>query len=86
MKKLNFHDFQRIIYNHILLILFTLTLSYSIGQSPIIIDHNCIELNTIPTEWIIKAKDDLHIGYGHTSHGSQLISGMNAIEEYFSNS
>jgi hypothetical protein len=54
------------------------------AQEPIIIDHNCIDLSEIPIEWINSAKAKLFIGYGHTSHGSQLTSGMNAIESYYS--
>ena len=66
--------------------LFILSISSSIifGQSPLIIDHNCTDLSSIPTEWIDSAKNKLFIAYGHTSHGSQLSSGMNAIETYFS--
>jgi hypothetical protein len=44
-----------------------------------IIDHRCIKLNSIPAEWITKAKQDLHIAYGHTSHGSQLTGGMTGL-------
>jgi hypothetical protein len=36
----------------------------------------------IPDAWIAKAKEVLHIAYNHTSHGSQLITGMNALEAY----
>lgn len=46
----------------------------------VIIDHQSTDLSKIPIEWINKAKSDLHIAYGHTSHGSQLITGMNGIE------
>ena len=53
------------------------------GQEPIIIDHHCLDLSQIPLEWIENAKDYLHIGYGHTSHGSQLTSGMDAVEAYY---
>ena len=53
------------------------------AQEPIIIDHNSINLSEIPIEWIDSAKAKLFIGYGHTSHGSQLTSGMNAIESYY---
>ena len=42
------------------------------GQQPIIIDHTCIDLNQIPAQYIDNAKANLWIGYGHTSHGSQL--------------
>ncbi|MBW2070864.1 MAG: hypothetical protein JRI89_06365 [Deltaproteobacteria bacterium] len=48
----------------------------------VIIDHNCTDLGKIPSYWIAKAKTDLHIAYQHTSHGSQLITGMNALENY----
>ena len=53
------------------------------GQQPIIIDHTCLDLDQIPDEYIDSAKANLWIGYGHTSHGSQLASGMNALEDYF---
>ncbi|MFC2130474.1 T9SS type A sorting domain-containing protein [Bacteroidota bacterium] len=55
------------------------------SQSAIIIDHNSIDLTDIPDRWIDSAKANLFIGYGHTSHGSQLASGMNALESYYSN-
>lgn len=57
----------------------------SFGQTPIIVDHSCTELLSIPTEWIDSAKNNLYIAYGHTSHGSQLCSGMDAIEDYYTN-
>jgi len=37
------------------------------------------EFYSIPTQYIHAAKSDLHIAYGHTSHGSQLITGMEAL-------
>jgi len=48
----------------------------------IIIDHTCTDLSEIPDEWIETAKNDLHIAYQHTSHGSQLVTGMNALENF----
>lgn len=48
----------------------------------IIIDHTSTDLSKIPVEWINKAKADLHIAYGHTSHGSQLITGMTGLESF----
>ena len=33
----------------------------------------------VPDEYIEKAKNDLHIAYEHTSHGSQLVTGMNVL-------
>ena len=45
----------------------------------IIIDHTCAFLEPIPESAIINAKQTLHIAYGHTSHGSQLITGMSGL-------
>ncbi len=47
-----------------------------------IIDHKAAVLDKIPTEWINSAKEKLHIAYGHTSHGSQLITGMTGLMEW----
>ena len=44
-----------------------------------IIDHTCTNLDSIPEEYITAAKRDLRIAYGHTSHGSQLITGMEGL-------
>jgi len=52
------------------------------SDGPIIIDHTCTELSQIPAEWIARAKQDLHIAYQHTSHGSQLITGMNSLAAF----
>jgi hypothetical protein len=41
-------------------------------------------LGLIPDTWMTKAKSDLHIAYNHTSHGSQLITGMNTLEDFTS--
>ncbi|MFN8257765.1 MAG: hypothetical protein U0W24_18865 [Bacteroidales bacterium] len=49
---------------------------------PIIVDHYCTNLDEIPVDWINKAKMNLHIAYGHTSHGSQLITGMTGLMEW----
>lgn len=50
----------------------------------IIIDHNSIKLNDIPTTWIDQAKSKLHIAYGTTSHGSQLVTGMAGLMSWAS--
>ena len=46
---------------------------------PVIIDHNCTDLPLVPSAWIDQAKADLHIAYGHTSHGSQITDGMTGL-------
>ncbi len=47
-----------------------------------VIDHRCTNLASIPSEWIVTAKEDLHIAYGHTSHGSQLTDGMTGLVSF----
>ena len=47
-----------------------------------LIDHTCTDVNTIPQSSIAQAVSNLHIAYNHTSHGSQLISGMNSLEDF----
>ena len=56
------------------------------SEKDMIIDHNCTKLNTIPSTSITTAKQKLHIAYGHTSHGSQLISGMSGLVTFKGNS
>jgi len=57
-----------------------------IKTEAIIVDHKCTDINKIPESAVIQAKDNLHIAYGHTSHGSQLISGMNGLDTFLTNS
>ena len=45
----------------------------------IIIDHNATEIDKIPDYWLNKAKE-LAIHYAHTSHGSQIITGLQILE------
>lgn len=47
--------------------------------SAIIIDHTCTNIDSVPEAWIEEAKGALHIAYGHTSHGSQLTTGMTGL-------
>jgi len=46
-----------------------------------IVDHTKTDL-AIPEIWLAETKASLHIAYEHTSHGSQLVTGMNALEDY----
>jgi hypothetical protein len=47
-----------------------------------IINHECTSLSSIPGQWIQQAREQLHIAYGHTSHGSQLVDGMTGLVTY----
>ncbi|OGS27379.1 MAG: hypothetical protein A2297_05615 [Elusimicrobia bacterium RIFOXYB2_FULL_48_7] len=53
--------------------------SVNLCGAAIIVDHYCTNLTTIPAQWITQAKSGLHIAYGHTSHGSQLTTGMSGL-------
>ena len=49
------------------------------ATTAIIIDHTSTKLADIPVASINQAKTSLHIAYGHTSHGSQLVDGMTGL-------
>jgi hypothetical protein len=46
---------------------------------PIIANHTSIKLTQIPESYVTKAKEHLKILYGHTSHGSQITSGISIL-------
>ena len=52
------------------------------ADQPIIIDHTTVDVTAIPQIWIEAAKNNLHIYYGHTSHGSQLVTGMDGLVDF----
>jgi len=64
----------------LLALIFMLAAAGSRGQT--LVDHTCTHLGSVPGSWITQAVADLHIAYNHTSHGSQIISGMNALETF----
>jgi hypothetical protein len=50
------------------------------SSGAIIADHTAADnFNIIPQCWIERAKDQFVIGYGHTSHGSQITSGISGL-------
>jgi len=61
-------------------LVFLLGASATRGQ--MLVDHSCTDLDEVPGTAITQAAADLHIAYNHTSHGSQLVSGMNALESF----
>ena len=48
----------------------------------LVLDHNAADLAAVPVSAIAQAVAELHIAYQHTSHGSQLITGMNCLENF----
>lgn len=50
----------------------------------IIADHNAVnDFDIIPSCWIEEAKDKFVIGYGHTSHGSQITTGLAMVKAQY---
>jgi hypothetical protein len=67
---------------HSMVIICCATLLLTVGSAwadPVIIDHRHTDITQIPQTAIEQAKTNLHIAYGHTSHGSQLTSGMTGL-------
>jgi len=50
-------------------------------SAPLIVNHTSTDLSAIPASAVANAAANLHIAYGHTSHGSQLISGMAGLTD-----
>lgn len=55
--------------------------SPDLPMSSRIIDHNCCDLWAIPMSRIEEVQNEIRLHYAHTSHGSQLITGLERIEE-----
>ncbi|MBG0786536.1 MAG: hypothetical protein H0S79_15675 [Anaerolineaceae bacterium] len=47
----------------------------------IIVNHEHTDISEIPDEWIAAARE-LTVHYAHTSHGSQIQSGLEYLEDY----
>lgn len=45
----------------------------------LVIDHTCNDLTLIPADWIDSVKANVDMHYAHTSHGGQLMSGLDTI-------
>lgn len=54
----------------------------AVTENPTIIDNRNTNAAAIPDGYITEIKNTLHIAYQHTSHGSQIISGMEALAGY----
>jgi hypothetical protein len=52
------------------------------AASALTVDHTCATLSAIPESAIAAAKTKLKIVYGHTSHGSQLTTGMDGLASW----
>lgn len=53
-----------------------------IEPKSLIIDHKATKIDSVPIIWCDSAKLKLHIAYEHTSHGSQIVDGMNGLKNW----
>jgi hypothetical protein len=60
-------------------IAFILLVPLCASAAPLVIDHNYTNLSAYSQAQYQLAKDTLHIAYGHTSHGSQVTTGMTSM-------
>jgi hypothetical protein len=47
--------------------------------APLIANHTTANLDRVPLYWIERAKANLRLSYGHTSHGSQIVTGLGVL-------
>jgi hypothetical protein len=74
-----------LIYSFLVLFLYSCEADadiYSSRNESLIIDHNCCNIFNVPVADIVKAKQKLVVAYGHTSHGSQIVSGMYGLDDF----
>ena len=56
------------------------TYATSAWTGGLVIDHTCLDQDSIPTEWIDAAQDNVIVHYAHTSHGGQITTGLSRLE------
>jgi hypothetical protein len=54
-------------------------LVFSAGRGSIVVDHRHTDISQIPDYWIAQARQFV-VHYAHTSHGSQVLSGLRWLE------
>ncbi len=56
--------------------------SFTTGHAnqAIVVDHRHTDISKIPDQWLAKARQ-LAVHYAHTSHGSQVLSGLEWLED-----
>jgi hypothetical protein len=73
---------RRSIHQVLIIVLAAVLPSSAMGQGQVLIDHASADLAQIPAAAIDQAQAGLHIAYNHTSHGSQIITGMEALAAF----
>jgi hypothetical protein len=64
-----------------ILLLFLFRLGFA--QEAVIVNHHSTDISKIPTAWIDSVKKNMRLHFAHTSHGSQLITGLTMLEDNF---
>lgn len=59
-------------------------LSDNLAGDSLVADHTRASLTQIPSQWVTTARQTVVWIYGHTSHGSQLVSGAQYLSSYVS--
>lgn len=71
---------KKIIFYMISALILTVLISSRDLKAAVVIDHRSVQdFESLPDEFINLAKSDLRIAYGHTSHGSQIVKGMQML-------
>ncbi len=63
----------------IFIILAAISLKAYERDEPLIIDHTCSVISAIPLNWIDSVQQNILLHYAHTSHGSQLVYGLDTL-------
>ena len=65
----------------ILLAIGLVSLSTPVFSQAIVIDHTCTDITQIPDSWLTQVKNTLRVHYAHTSHGSQITTGLERLAD-----
>jgi len=74
--------FMKRMFKYSAILLFLLLSPQLARPQSTIANHLCTGITKIPIQWIDSAKANLHIAYGHTSHGSQVTDGMLGLVDF----
>ncbi len=80
----NLHHIRLAIKSPVLIFLLSVGFASTNAQD-MIIGHNQAhleDLKSVPLEWIDSAKAKLKVAYFHTSHGSQINSGLTPLDAF----
>jgi hypothetical protein len=68
----------------LLIVVTTTSLAWADRTTPLFIDHRHTDIRQVPEPWIARARDTVRVSFGHTSHGSQLVTGASYLRSALS--